>query len=144
MAKFQIRETDKDGCGNFYYFDAPDDASIDQVGKIAETEANEQIIPRHRQLLQRAIYSFIPRSAPRLKQTLKVVEIVGKKYIGKLHKRDGTIEEKEMTDWKAKRKGRRTKLSLSFIEFTFRGGGKERFEGYKYQKPEAPRQERAE
>lgn len=134
VAKFQIRETDKDGCGSFYYFEAPVTATLDEVGKLAEEKANEAVLESHSRRMNRARFSFLPVSAPRLKQTLNVVEIVGKKYMGKLHKRDGTIEEKEMTDWKAKRKGIRLKLKLSFCEITYRDGTKKRMEGYQYAK----------
>ena len=134
MRKFQIRETDKSGNGSFYYFDAPDSASIDEVGEIAEQKANEDVLSRHQKRLDRLRYSIFPISPPRLKQTLQVVELVGKTYIGELRKMDGTIEKREMNDCKVKRGGMKLSLQLKFAEFTFADGSKKKFEGYKYKK----------
>jgi len=120
MARYQIRITDRSGCGIFEYFEAD---TIDEAKEISVDVSNAF-------LWKRRIYdtsTWWTKYKPI--QTINVVELKEIKL------RDEELITKYETvhpkiKWVTKRGGNKFKLHLSFIEVTFKDGVKKRDEWY--------------
>ena len=103
--KFQIRFTDKNGCGSFEYFDA----TYKEALEFASVTANEYLDRRNRN------HQFTVRSMFGIKsETYRTVQVV--EYNTDTHR--------------AKRGGMKFKLKLRYVQATFADGSKRRGEWY--------------
>ena len=120
MSKYQIRITDRSGCGSFEYFE------VDTI-----EEAKEKAIEVSNEFLyQRRIYdvsTWWTKYKP-----IKTVNVIELKEIKlsdeEIITKAGTVHPKRK--WVTKRGGNKFKLHLSFIEATFKDGTKKRDEWY--------------
>jgi hypothetical protein len=99
--KFQIRFTDKDGCGTFRYFDAE---SLEEAYPESEVSANEYI----RKVRERDLKSLMTRfaGASKMPNTVSVVEY-------------------DVKTQRAKRGGIKFKLGYCYVQATYKNGLKE-------------------
>lgn len=109
---FQIRFTDKSGCGSFCYFSA---LSEKEIGPKAEETANEQYLQRGYDNAQfRSFGYFKPM-------------------------RSAQVVQYDRAKQQALKGGIKFKIRLSFFQATYMSGRKERSEWYKADKIESPK-----
>jgi len=142
--RYQIRFVDKDGFGDFKYFDAN---SNDEARELAPEVANNYLVERRKyEILYRTgcLSGFgVPRKPYKKVSVIEIAEVDVKCFCHKDGKSwcdskvlpDNTKNPEEWTkgvrkEWKKKRGGDSFKLSLNYIEFTFSDGEKRKDEWY--------------
>lgn len=139
--RYQIRFVDKDGFGDFKYFDAN---SNDESRKLAPEVANNYLVEQRKNDSHRIGYWFgVPRKKYKKVSVIEIAEVDVKCFCHKDGKSwydskvlPDTIKNPEewtkgiRKEWKKKRGGDSFKLSLNYIEFTFSDGEKRKDEWY--------------